>query len=112
MKPYPIYGACTAEVQVDLLTGEHNIIRVDLLEDVGQSMSPEIDVGQIEGAFIMGMGYYTCENLIYDDKGGLLSNSTWTYKIPGVKDIPADFRVKFRQDSTNPVGVLNSKGTH
>ncbi|GLV36466.1 Aldehyde oxidase 2 [Carabus blaptoides fortunei] len=63
----------------------------------------------IEGAFVMGLGYYTCENLIYDENGACLTNNTWTYKIPGVKDIPADFRVKFRQDSTNPDGVLNSK---
>lgn len=109
--PYPIYGVCAAEVQVDILTGEHNIIRLDLIEDVGQSMSPEVDVGQIEGAVAMGLGFYTCENLIYNDQGQLLTNSTWTYKVPGAKDIPADFNVRFRQDSTNPGGVLNSKGT-
>ncbi|GLV36465.1 Aldehyde oxidase 3 [Carabus blaptoides fortunei] len=63
----------------------------------------------IEGAFVMGLGYYTCEDLIYDKNGACLTNNTWTYKIPGFKDIPADFRVKFRQDSTNPDGVLNSK---
>lgn len=74
-------------------------------------MNPYIDVGQIEGAFVMGLGYQTCENLIYDENGQLLTNSTWTYKVPGVKDIPANFRIKFRPHSDNPVGVLNSKGT-
>lgn len=111
VKQYMILGTCVTEVTCDILTGEHNVDRVDLQEDAGQSLSPGIDIGQMEGAFVMGLGYYTCENLIYDDKGGLLTNNTWTYKVPGVKDIPEKFRIKFKQNSSNPTGVLNSKCT-
>ncbi|XP_063993360.1 uncharacterized protein LOC135171019 [Diachasmimorpha longicaudata] len=109
-KGYPVYGVVVCEVEVDVLTGEHIIRRVDLLEDVGVSMNPEIDRGQVEGAFVMGVGYWTSEDLIYDPKSGLLvNNRTWNYKPPGAKDIPVDFRVAFRKKSPNPVGVLRSK---
>lgn len=110
MHPYTIYGVCAAEVEVDLLTGNHLVNRVDLLEDCGQSMNPEIDVGQIEGAFVMGMGYWTCEDVKYSDKGEVLTNNTWTYKPPGAKDIPINFRIRLPKDKPNPLGVLNSKG--
>ncbi|XP_065332782.1 uncharacterized protein LOC135934747 [Cloeon dipterum] len=109
---YFIWGAAMAEMEVDILTGEKQILRVDLLEDAGQSMSPMVDVGQMEGAFVMGLGYWLYEELVYDHyTGRLLTNSTWNYKIPGAKDIPADFRVYFRKNSKNPNGVLNSKAT-
>ncbi|XP_015110494.1 xanthine dehydrogenase [Diachasma alloeum] len=109
-KGYPIYAVTVSEVEVDMLTGQHVIRRVDLLEDVGISMNPEIDRGQVEGAFVMGAGYWTSEDLIYDPKSGLLvNNRTWNYKPPGAKDIPVDFRVAFRKRSPNPVGVLRSK---
>lgn len=108
--PYTIYGVCVAEVEVDILTGNHLLTRVDLLEDVGDSMNPDVDVGQIEGAFIMGLGYWTCETIQYGDKGELLNKNTWTYKPPGAKDIPIDFRVRLPKNKPNPLGVLNSKG--
>ncbi|CAG9836996.1 unnamed protein product [Diabrotica balteata] len=109
IEPYPIFGICATEVEVDILTGQHQILQVDIIEDLGQSMSPLIDIGQIEGAFVMGIGYYTTEELIYGKDGKLYTNRTWTYKPPGAKDIPINFRVKFTENSLNPVGVLKSK---
>lgn len=97
---------------MDILTGQHQVTRVDLIEDTGTSLSPNIDIGQVEGAFIMGLGYYTSEKLIFDKNGKMLTNNTWTYKPPGVKDIPVDFRVKFPKNKPNPIGVLQSKGEH
>lgn len=95
---------------MDILTGKHEILRADILEDVGQSMSPLIDIGQLEGAFVMGLGYYSTEELVYDSEGQLKSNRTWTYKPYGAKDIPQEFHVRFSNNSLNPVGVLKSKG--
>ncbi|XP_056643712.1 aldehyde oxidase 4-like isoform X2 [Diorhabda sublineata] len=106
---YPIFGICATSVEVDILTGQQQILQVDIIEDLGQSMSPLIDIGQIEGAFVMGIGYYTTEELIYDSEGKLMTNRTWTYKPPGAKDIPINFRIKFTENSENPVGVLKSK---
>lgn len=80
MTPYKIYGATIAEVEVDILTGQHLVQRVDIIEDTGVSLNPEIDLGQVEGGFIMGMGYWTSEELIYDPKTGALTNyRTWVY---------------------------------
>ncbi|KAG8310054.1 hypothetical protein J6590_071591 [Homalodisca vitripennis] len=88
------------------------ILRADILEDTGISLSPEVDVGQIEGAYVMGLALFTIEDLIYDDQTGrLLTNHTWNYKVPGAKDIPIDFRVEMRKNAPNPVGVLKSKAT-
>lgn len=78
IKPYGIYGVTLAEVEIDVLTGQHIIRRVDLMEDAGVSLNPELDVGQIEGAFVMGIGYWTSEDLVYDPKTGVLTNDrTW-----------------------------------
>ncbi|XP_050507821.1 xanthine dehydrogenase isoform X1 [Diabrotica virgifera virgifera] len=109
IQKYPIYGICCTTVEVDLLTGKHEMLQVDIIEDLGESMSPLVDIGQIEGAFVMGVGYFTTEELIFDKDGQLLTNRTWTYKPPGAKDIPQKFNVKFAENSPNPVGVLKSK---
>ncbi|CAG4933306.1 unnamed protein product [Parnassius apollo] len=109
---YDIFGITLAEVEIDVLTGQTEVVRVDLIEDVGQSVSPEIDIGQIEGAFIMGLGYWTCENLVYNpDTGELLTNRTWDYWVPQARDIPQDFRIYFRKKSYSNDTILGSKAT-
>ncbi|CAK1542876.1 unnamed protein product [Leptosia nina] len=112
IRNYNIYGATCAEVEVDVLTGEWNIIRVDLIEDVGRSVNPVVDVGQVEGAFIMGCGYWTSEELICDPKTGeVLTDRTWTYWVPQARDIPQDFRIYFRKKSFSTEYILGAKGT-
>ena len=90
---YFAYGGAVLEVEVNGLTGEHRLLRVDILHDVGHSLVPSIDRGQIEGAFIQGLGWLTCEELIWSDKGFLRTHSPDTYKIPAVGEAPLDFRV-------------------
>lgn len=111
VKTYDIWGTTCCELEVDILSGNILIRRVDIMEDVGESISPGIDVGQVEGGFIMGLGYWLTESLIYDRMTGeLMTNRTWNYKTPGAKDIPIDFRITFLKNASNPFGVLRSKG--
>ncbi|XP_049545877.1 uncharacterized protein LOC125957303 isoform X2 [Anopheles darlingi] len=112
MQHYVVWGLTCSEIAVDILTGNVQICRVDILEDVGESISPGIDIGQIEGAFVMGIGLYFTEQLVYDPgNGALLNNRSWHYKPAGAKDIPVDFRVKFLQRTHNENFVLRSKTT-
>ncbi|XP_014224706.2 xanthine dehydrogenase/oxidase-like isoform X1 [Trichogramma pretiosum] len=112
VKTYPVYGVAVSEVEIDVLTGQHLIHRVDILADSGTSLNPKVDIGQVEGGFVMGIGYWTSEELIYDPNTGALTNyRTWNYKVPGAKDIPVDFRVSLRRNAPNPLGVLGSKTT-
>ena len=90
---YFAYGAAVSEVEVNGLTGEHHIRRADILHDVGNSLVPTIDRGQVEGAFIQGVGWLTREELIWGDRGELKTHSPDTYKIPSIGDAPPDFRV-------------------
>ncbi|KAJ8736260.1 hypothetical protein PYW08_006916 [Mythimna loreyi] len=107
---YSIFGISVTEVEVDILTGSKWIVRADIFEDVGRSMNPAIDVGQVEGAFAQGTSLWMMENTVYNKyTGELYSDRTWTYKILGAKDIPFDFRVYFRRKRPNPVGILGSK---
>jgi len=90
---YFAYGAAISEVVVDTLTGEYRVERVDILHDVGRSLNPAIDIGQIEGGFIQGMGWVTTEELWWDDKGHLRTHAPSTYKIPAVSDRPTVMNV-------------------
>jgi xanthine dehydrogenase/oxidase len=111
-RPYDIWGLNAVEVEIDCLTGEFKVSRSDLIEDCGKSLSPEVDVGQVEGAYIMGMGFWTKERLVYDENNGkLLTNNTWEYKVPFAKCLPEDFKIKFISDRPNPFGVLSSKAS-
>ncbi|MCH8529811.1 MAG: xanthine dehydrogenase molybdopterin binding subunit [Saccharospirillum sp.] len=102
-------GAACSEVTVDTLTGEYRLDRVDILHDVGASLNPAIDRGQIEGGFIQGMGWLTSEELVWDDQGRLLSNSPANYKIPAIGDTPPDFRVALFDRANDEDTVFRSK---
>lgn len=109
---YDIYSVAVSEVQVDILTGETVVQRVDIVYDCGQMLSPQIDIGQIEGGFIQGLGLMLTEKLRYHpDTGENLTHSTWTYYPPSSKDIPVDFRISAVEKSSNPFGVLSSRAT-
>jgi xanthine dehydrogenase large subunit len=98
---YFAYGAACAEVSVDTLTGEYVVDRADVLHDVGRSLNPAVDKGQVEGAFVQGMGWLTTEELWWDDKGRLRTHAPSTYKIPLAGDRPAIFNVKLAEWSVN-----------
>jgi len=91
---YFSFGAAMAEVAIDTLTGESRVLRADLVQDCGESLNPAIDLGQIEGAFVQGQGWLTCEELWWDAKGRLRTVGPSTYKIPGSRDVPQVFNVK------------------
>ena len=97
-----------AEVLVDRLTGSVKVTRVDILMDIGRSINPAVDRGQVVGGFVQGLGWATTEELRYSDAGELLTCSPSNYKIPAVTDIPPDFRVAFL-DRDNPGNVYGSK---
>ena len=94
-------GAAVSEVIIDTLTGEYRVERVDICHDVGTSLNPAIDLGQIEGGFIQGMGWLTSEELAWDDRGALLTLGPATYKIPAIGDTPTQFHVELLPDSPN-----------
>ncbi len=98
---YFSYGAACSEVSIDTLTGEYLIDRTDILHDVGRSLNPAIDIGQIEGAFVQGMGWLTTEELWWDAKGRLRTHAPSTYKIPLASDRPKIFNVKLAEWSEN-----------
>lgn len=103
-------GAAVSEVIIDTLTGEYKTLRTDILQDVGHSINPAIDIGQIEGAFVQGMGWLTTEELVWNEQGRLLSNNPATYKIPAINDAPKDFHVALVPDAPNREHTIyNSK---
>jgi xanthine dehydrogenase large subunit len=111
-RPFFYYatGASVSEVIIDTLTGEYKTLRTDILQDVGHSINPAIDIGQIEGAFVQGMGWLTTEELVWNEQGRLLSNNPATYKIPAINDAPEDFRVALVPDAPNREHTIyNSK---
>ena len=98
---YYAYGASVSEVTIDTLTGEYHVDRVDILHDVGKSLNPAIDMGQVQGAFVQGMGWLTTEELWWDDNGRLRTHAPSTYKIPLASDKPKVFNVDLAHWSTN-----------
>ena len=106
---YFAYGAAVSEVIVDTLTGEFRLLRADLLHDAGNSINPAIDIGQVEGGFIQGMGWLTTEELWWNTDGLLMTHAPSTYKIPAVNDCPADFRTKLFANSNVEDTILRSK---
>ncbi len=106
---YFAYGAACTEVAIDTLTGESRVLKVDILHDVGQSINPAIDRGQIEGGFVQGMGWLTCEQLVWDTRGRLSTHAPSTYKIPAIGDVPAHFAIDFWPEPNREDNVYGSK---
>jgi len=106
---YFAYGAACSEVLVDIATGEMKVLRTDILHDVGRSLNPALDLGQIEGAFVQGMGWLTTEELVFHDDGRLLTHAPSTYKIPCSSDVPADLRVALFKNSNREETIYRSK---
>ena len=108
---YYTYGVGCSVVEVDCLTGGHQVLRTDIVMDVGRSLNPGIDIGQIEGAFVQGYGYMTMEELVHNNQGEILNKNLSTYKIPSVGDIPREFNVTMLRNAGNKFeSVFSSKG--
>jgi xanthine dehydrogenase molybdopterin binding subunit len=110
-KPFHYYafGMAVSEVLIDLLTGSTIVLRTDILHDVGDSLNPGIDKGQIEGAFVQGLGWCLMEEIKWDSSGHLMTHSPDTYKIPTARDIPRDFRIELLDDAPNTGTIRRSK---
>ncbi len=106
---YFAYGMAVSEVEVDILTGKSKVLRADIIHDVGDSINEDIDLGQVTGAFIQGMGWCTTETLKWGKEGNLLTHSPDTYKIPGIGDNPEIFNVKLLKNAPNPAVIRRSK---
>lgn len=106
---YFTYGAACSEVEIDCLTGDHQVIRTDIVMDLGESINPAIDIGQIEGGFMQGYGLFTIEEMIYSPAGMVRSRGPGTYKLPGMADIPAKLNVSLLRGYSNPRAVYSSK---
>ena len=106
---YFAYGAACCEVALDTLTGESRVLAVDILHDVGQSINPAIDIGQIEGGFVQGMGWLTTEQLVWNEQGQLATHAPSTYKIPATGDVPARFRIALWPEANREDNVGGSK---
>ncbi len=106
---YFAYGAACTEVAIDTLTGESKVLKVDILHDVGHSINPAIDIGQIEGGFVQGMGWLTTEQLVWNDKGVLSTHAPSTYKIPTAGDVPQHLKVALWPEPNREDNVFGSK---
>ena len=106
---YFAYGAAVSEVEVNTFTGEYHTRRVDILHDVGDSLSPLIDRGQIEGGFYQGMGWLTLEELVWNADGRLVTNGASTYKLPSLHELPQVFNVNFLTRAAQDGVVYGSK---
>ncbi|KAM3385864.1 hypothetical protein ACQJBY_009516 [Aegilops geniculata] len=108
---YLNYGAAASEVEIDLLTGATTVLRSDLIYDSGQSLNPAVDMGQVEGAFVQGIGYFMSEEYVTNTDGLVVSDGTWTYKIPTLDTIPKQFNVELRNSGFHKKRVLSSKAS-
>jgi xanthine dehydrogenase large subunit len=106
---YFAFGASCSQVAIDTLTGEMKVERVDILHDVGSSLNPALDIGQVEGGFVQGMGWLTTEELVFDGKGRLATHAPATYKIPVASDVPADFRTRLHMQPNSMATIYRSK---
>jgi xanthine dehydrogenase large subunit len=106
---YFAYGAACSEVAIDTLTGEMKVLRVDILHDVGRSINPALDIGQIEGGFVQGMGWLTTEELVWNAEGRLTTHAPSTYKIPVASDLPPTFNVRLFNGANREDSIHRSK---
>ena len=106
---YFAYGAACSEVAIDTLTGESRVLKIDILHDVGTSINPAIDIGQIEGGFIQGVGWLTTEQLVWNGEGLLTTHAPSTYKIPATGDVPEHFRIELWPEPNPEDNVFRSK---
>ncbi|KAI5125185.1 xanthine dehydrogenase/oxidase isoform X1 [Manis pentadactyla] len=106
---YFTYGVACSEVEIDCLTGDHKNLRTDIVMDVGSSLNPAIDIGQVEGAFVQGLGLFTLEELHYSPEGSLHTRGPSTYKIPAFGSIPTEFSVSLLRDCPNKKAIYASK---
>jgi xanthine dehydrogenase large subunit len=106
---YFAYGAAVSEVVIDTLTGENRLLRVDIVHDVGRSLNPAIDLGQIEGGYIQGLGWLTTEELWWDQSGNLKTHAPSTYKIPTANDRPDDMRIRLWKGDNRAETIYRSK---
>jgi xanthine dehydrogenase large subunit len=107
---YFVWGAACSEVVIDTMTGENKVLRTDIVQDVGHSLNPALDLGQIEGAFVQGLGWLTTEELVYDQHGRLRTHAPSTYKIPLASDVPDQFNVALWQEPNDEATIYRSKG--
>ncbi|KAJ8630893.1 hypothetical protein MRB53_024216 [Persea americana] len=108
---YLNYGAAVSEVEIDLLTGATTILRTDIIYDCGQSLNPAVDLGQVEGAFVQGLGFFMLEDYKANSEGLVVTDGTWTYKIPTVDTIPRQFNVELLNSGHHKKRVLSSKAS-
>merc|ERR1719429_310271 len=106
---YYTYGVGFSKVEVDCLTGDHHVLRTDIVMDLGESINPAIDIGQIEGGFMQGYGLFVMEQLIHSPDGTLLTKGPGAYKIPSFNDVPSQFNVCLLRAVSNPRAVYSSK---
>ncbi|KAE8692975.1 Indole-3-acetaldehyde oxidase [Hibiscus syriacus] len=107
---YINYGVAVSEVEINLITGETTILRTDIIYDCGQSLNPAVDLGQIEGAYVQGIGFFMLEEYLTNSDGLVITDNTWTYKIPTVDTIPKQFNVEILNSGHHKDRVLSSKG--
>lgn len=110
-KAYLNYGAAVSEVELDLLTGAVTILQADIIYDCGKSLNPAVDLGQVEGAFVQGIGFFMLEEYITNSDGLVVPEGTWKYKIPTVDTIPRQFNVELLNSGNHQKCVLSSKAS-